>query len=176
MRCHEEALEKEAVAIGIGTEFAAEARCRQVISRCVDQISLAGNVTACRGNAAARIFDEGTGNDIGTGFKRFFFGSKFAVAIVDEANSLGAHALYSRRNLADIVNREGRTGAVATGALDQNHFRLLFLARRADAVQIVGVSLEGHFFITDALFLEGTRRFPGIANDALHRIVRCANE
>ena len=88
VRCHEEALEKEAVAGGIGTEFVTQSRRRQVVGCGVDQFFLTGNIAACRSDAAAGILDERPGDDVGTGFNRFFFGSKFAITVVDEANRL----------------------------------------------------------------------------------------
>ena len=176
MRRHEKALEEQAVACRIGTEFVAQSRRRQIVCRRRDQIFPAGNVAACRRDAAAGVFDERAGDNIGAGFNRFFFGGEFAVAVVDKADRLRAYGFDGLNDFADVGNLQGRPRAVAAGTLNQHQLRLRRPYFFPDAFQIIGVVLQRHFIIYDALFLQGMRRFVGIADNALHRVVRRADE
>ena len=142
----------------------------------MDQFFLTGNITACRGDATTGILDERPGDDVGTGFNRFFFGSKFAVAVIDKANRLRADLLDNGDNRTDIVDGQGHPRAVTAGTLDEDQFRLLFGDGRFNTGQVVGVVLQGDFFIANAFFLQRMGRFMGITNDALHRIIRCADK
>ena len=176
VRCHEEALEKEAVPSRIGAEFVAQPRSRQVVGGCMDQFFLTGNITACRGDAATGILDERPGDDIGTGFNRFFFGSKFTVAVIDKTNRLRTDLLDDRNNRTDIIDRQRGPRAVTARTLNEDQFRLLFSHGGLNTGQIIGVVLQGDFFIADAFFLQRMGRFMGVADNALHRIIWCADK
>ena len=167
---HEEALEVGPVAAGVGAHFGAEAGGGEFLGAEVDEVGAAANVAAGGCHAAARVFDKGSGANVGAELYRFFARGEFAVAIVDENNGLrgfGADCFY---DFPYVFGEEGRAVGVSAGALDKDEGGL-FIDGFPNGIEVVGFVSEGRFFIGNAAIFEVPTGAFGDADDALHGVV-----
>ena len=147
----------------------------KAIGAAVDALLRAADVAADGGKAAAGVFDEAADDHICAEVARLVRLDKFAVAVVDHDDDVGAQLFAERDGLADGVDRDRRARAVALGALDVDELRLI-VQRALDGGEVkAAVFAQVDLRIADAVLLERAWAFSK-ADDLLKRIVGLAGD
>ncbi len=119
----------------------------------------------------AGVFDERAGGDVGTGGGGLALFDKLAVTVVDEADAAGFEVFHQCAGAADGGDAEGRTQAVAAGALDE--YELGFCRERCRHPLPIDfpVGSERNFAVGNAEVGERAGDRPRVADDRLHGVV-----
>ena len=147
----------------------------KAVGATVDTFLRAADVAADRGKATAGVFDKAADDHVCAKVTRLVRLDKFAVAVVDHNDDIGAQLFAERDGLADGIDRDRRARAVALGALDVDELRLI-VQRALDGGEIKAAVFEQiDLRIADAVLLERARAFAD-ADDLFERVVGLAGD
>ena len=178
----EEALIQRRHQSEVRADLLSKSRSRETVGAAVDALLRAADVAADGGKAAAGVFDEAADDHICAEVARLVRLDKFAVAVVDHDDDVGAQLFAERDGLADGVDRDRRARAVALGALDVDELRLI-VQRALDGGEVkAAVFAQVDLRIADAVLLERAwafaktddllKRIVGLAGDSEHLVAR----
>ena len=171
----EEALIQRRHQSEVRADLLSKSRSRETVGAAVDALLRAADVAADGGKAAAGVFDKAADDHICAEVARLVRLDKFAVAVVDHNDDVGAELFAERDGLADGVDRNRRARAVALGALDVDELRLA-VQRALDGGEIKAAVFEQiDLRIADAVLLERARTLAK-ADDLLKRVVGLAGD
>ena len=161
MRREKEPLEQEAVIAEGGTALPPDAGRREAEGGALHQLRTPGNVAASRRNAAARVFDQGTCDQVHPHMSGLQLFRELAVAVVAEDADVRPVFPDKGRKSADVINAERFPVGIAAGALQDHRFHAFLLQGLPNGGQIrLAGTVQLHLGIADAVKAQGPESVP----------------
>ena len=113
MRSKKQTLEEQTVVDERCPQFCPHTWSCQAIRSKLYEILAANDITACGRKSSARILDQGAGHDVGACLRRLKRFHELAVAVVNEANTVGSETMDLMANFSNIFDEQCRASAVA---------------------------------------------------------------
>ena len=126
MRRVENALIERGIADQAGADLLPDARRRKAVRRSFNQVFSADQISSGRRDGAAGVFDQRTGNQIGTDFNGFSVFTKFTVAVIDKYGNFGIYLTDNMDQFFDFIDGQCIAEAVALGSLNIKDFGVFF--------------------------------------------------